>query len=53
MQLILEDHKPLKQLIKIMKNSDKSLAEREAAFLKFAPLLNIHAKSEEEVLYVL
>ncbi len=50
--LILEDHKPLKELIKTMKDSDKSEVEREAAFLKFAPLLAVHAKAEEEVLYV-
>ena len=38
--LILEDHKPLKRLIKIMKDSDKhSLAERSEAFAEFAPLL--------------
>jgi len=49
--LILDDHKPLKKLIKILK-SDKSLAERRKAFSEFAPLLVRHAKPEEEVLYV-
>ena len=50
--LILEDHKPLKRLIKIMKDSDKhSLSERSEAFAEFAPLLVVHAKPEEQVLY--
>ena len=38
--LILEDHKPLKQLIKIMKNSDKGIDARMAAFAEFAPLFS-------------
>lgn len=50
--MILEDHKPLKQLIKIMKNTAKDLADREDAFAEFAPLLICHAKPEEESLYV-
>lgn len=53
LNIILEDHKPLKQLIKVMKNSEKyDMSEREAAFNEFAPLLICHAKSEEQVLYV-
>ncbi|MBX2989377.1 MAG: hemerythrin domain-containing protein [Bdellovibrionaceae bacterium] len=51
-QLILEDHKPLKKLIKIMKDTDKDLEERKAAFEQFAPLLVTHAKPEEQSLYV-
>lgn len=50
-QLILEDHKPLKKLIKIMKNTENSFSERRAAFREFAPLLVTHAKPEEQVLY--
>ena len=50
-EMILEDHKPLKQLIKIMKNTDKDLSDREDAFAEFAPLLICHAKPEEESLY--
>ncbi len=50
--LILQDHIPLKGLIKIMKNLDKTLDERKQAFEKFAPLLLIHAKPEEQILYV-
>ncbi len=51
-RLILEDHKPLKQLIEIMKDSEKNVLERAAAFEEFAPLLLLHAKPEEESLYV-
>jgi hypothetical protein len=49
--LILEDHKPLKRLIKIMK-SDKPLSERKAAYKEFVPLLVAHAKPEEQTWYV-
>ncbi len=49
--LILEDHKPLKRLIKIMKDSDKDLTERMAAFGEFGPLLVSHSKPEEQTLY--
>ncbi|MES2854447.1 MAG: hemerythrin domain-containing protein [Bdellovibrionota bacterium] len=51
-ELILEDHKPLKQLIKILKDSEKDLNERKAAYEEFAVLLVSHAKPEEESLYV-
>lgn len=50
--VIMEDHKPLKELIEIMKDSDKSADERLAAFNEFAPALIAHAKPEEETLYV-
>jgi hemerythrin-like domain-containing protein len=50
--IILEDHKPLKQLIKVMKDTERSTEERFAAFEKFAPTLIAHAKPEEETLYV-
>lgn len=49
--LILEDHKSLKELIKIMKDTDTELSERAEAFAEFAPLLTSHAKPEEQVLY--
>lgn len=50
--LILDDHKPLKSLIKILKDSDKhGLRERRKAFEEFATLLELHAKPEERVLY--
>lgn len=50
-ELILNDHKPLKKLLKVMKNSDKSFSERRAAFEEFVPILLAHAKPEEQVLY--
>ena len=49
--LIKEDHKPLKKLIKIMKDTDQDFDERKSAFKEFAPLLTVHAKAEERVLY--
>jgi hypothetical protein len=49
--LILEDHKPLKKLIKTLKDDEESLAKRKKAFSQFAPPLTIHAKSEERALY--
>lgn len=51
-KLILEDHKPLKELIKILKDDEKSIKERRQAFGEFGPLLTVHAKAEEQVLYV-
>ena len=51
-QLILEDHKSLKKLIQVMKDSESSIEEREEAFGEFAPLIGCHAKPEEESLYV-
>lgn len=49
--VIKEDHKPLKELIKIMKDGDKAPEERKLAFADFAPLLVTHAKAEEKSLY--
>jgi Hemerythrin HHE cation binding domain len=50
--LILEDHKELKRLIKILKDDEVDFGDRYAAFEEFAPLLTIHAKPEEQSLYV-
>lgn len=50
-KLILEDHKPLKKLIKIMKNDRVEVSDRQEAFEEFAPLLVAHANAEEEALY--
>lgn len=50
-QMILDDHKPLKRCIEILKNSEMNLSSRRAAFNELAPLLTIHAKAEEAVLY--
>lgn len=53
LRIIIDDHKPLKKLIKVLKDSDNhDLQERRTAFEEFAPLLVTHAKSEEQVLYV-
>jgi hypothetical protein len=51
-QIILEDHKPLKRLIATLKDSEATLNSRRSAFNEFSALLTIHAKSEERVLYV-
>lgn len=52
LQMIMDDHKPLKRLIAVLKNQDLSLSARRSAFNEFAPLLTIHAKAEESTLYV-
>ncbi len=51
-QVILQDHKPLKQLIKILKDSEVEFLEKKPAFEEFAPLLLSHAEPEQESLYV-
>ncbi len=50
-QVILKDHEPLKKLIKILKNSGRDISERRTALETFVPLLSVHAKTEEKVLY--
>lgn len=50
-EVILEDHKPLKKLLKTLKSSESSLPERREAFEEFAPLLLSHAKAEDKVVY--
>jgi hemerythrin superfamily protein len=50
--LILADHKPLKQMIKIMKSEDATHAKKKATFEKFAPALLAHAKPEEQTWYI-
>ncbi len=49
--LIIEDHKPLKELIEVLK-SDAELEEKFFAFEEFAPLLVMHSKPEEQTVYV-
>lgn len=50
--LILDDHKPLKELIKVMKDIEQhGLDDRQDAFEKFARLLTLHAKPEERTMY--
>lgn len=50
-ELILVDHKPLKELIKILKKPDGDSVKRFEAFETFAPLLLAHAEPEEMALY--
>jgi len=49
--LILEDHRPLKEFIEVMKNLDESLEKRREAAENFAIQLVAHAKPEELTLY--
>ncbi len=51
-QIILTDHKPLWQMIEIMKNEKASFAKKKATFEKFAPALLAHAKPEEQTWYI-
>lgn len=50
--LILRDHKPIKELILILKDPEASFATKQPAFEEFELLLSCHAKAEEESLYV-
>lgn len=49
--LILTDHKPIKECLKILKKVDADVGERLVTFDKFAHLLITHAKAEEQSLY--
>jgi hemerythrin superfamily protein len=49
--LILEDHKPLQELILTLK-SDAEFENKFMAFQEFAPLLVLHAKPEEQTVYM-
>ncbi len=49
--LIKEDHKCLKDLIKIMKSDDATFAEKKAAFKRFVPIVTAHAKPEGATWY--
>lgn len=50
-KLIEADHEPVKKLIAIIKDLDQPIRARRRAFEKFAPLLLVHAHSEQESLY--
>ncbi len=50
--LILEDHRPLKELIKKLKNSDVDPVDKMVAFEEFSSLLMVHSKPEEQSLYI-
>lgn len=52
LDLILDDHKDLKRLLKILKDPETDIGDRYAAFEEFGPLLVMHAKPEEQTLYV-
>lgn len=49
--LILEDHKSLKRLIKVMKNEVGTFSEKKKAFKEFISLLGRHEKPEEQTWY--
>jgi hemerythrin superfamily protein len=51
-ELILQDHLPLKDLIETLKDDDLERKDKAEAFEEFAYLLTCHAKAEEQVLYV-
>jgi hemerythrin superfamily protein len=50
--LILKEHKPIKELILVLKDPEATFEEKEPAFIDFEQLLTSHAKAEEESLYV-
>jgi hemerythrin superfamily protein len=49
--LILNDHKPLKKMIKTLKSEKVKLAKKKEVFEEFAPTLIAHAKPEEKSWY--
>lgn len=51
-ELILRDHKPIKELILILKDPDASFEKKLPAFAEFEISLSAHAKAEEESLYI-
>ena len=51
-QIILQDHKPLKELIKTLKDEETDFTEKKPVFEEFAPLLLSHAEPEEQSLYL-
>lgn len=50
-ELILHDHKALKEYLRILKDDENSFEVLKEAFEDFAPALKIHAKSEEQTWY--
>ena len=48
---IIEDHKALKQLAKILKDEKEELSTKRLAFKLFRSLLKSHSDSEEDALY--
>lgn len=50
-KLILADHEPLKRLLSLLKDLKTPIRTRRRMFEQFAPLLLVHARSEQESLY--
>ena len=50
--LILRDHKPIKELLLILKDAEASFEEKQPAFTEFELTLLSHAKAEEKSFYV-
>lgn len=48
---LFEDHKPIKELIQVMKDLSHSLTEREAAFEALSLSLITHTRAEQETLF--
>lgn len=51
LEIIKQDHKPLKALLNILKDSETEFTDKKPAFEEFAPLLLSHAEPEQESLY--
>ncbi len=49
--LILKDHRPIKELIEILKDSKSEFSAKHNTFAEFAPLLLSHAEPEQKSLY--
>ena len=49
--VILEDHRLLKELLRVMRDTNRSLGERSLACAEFTPLLLLHSRAEEQSLY--
>ena len=50
--LILRDHEPIKKLILVLKDSEASMSKKRPAYSEFKKLLSVHAKAEQDSLYV-
>ena len=50
-ELILDDHKPLKSMIQTLKDEELDRAGKAGVLEEFVPLLTVHAKAEEQTLY--
>lgn len=50
--LILHDHKPLKELILLLKDGEIAMSKKRPAYAEFEKLLSSHATAEEGSLYI-